>query len=314
MALNLNLPKFSVSTVNSVKKNKEVERAHQVYLNPSVPFSVIDHYLRRNDKQDRVIGTLLGTRSEEGKVVEIKSCFPVPHFETDSHVEVDMEYHRIFYNTLKKVNPNEEIVGWYATGSKIGKHAPLIQEFYALEALPHDSVHMIMDTGLEGESLNIQMFSGIYFGAVGQPDGVFFSPLKYEFSYPKAERKVLELVAMSKGDVSTSPKDESGFPNGNGSVVPLITDMEQLEQAIQDLLEMVRRVNGYVKRVIDGTSTPDIVVGKYLMEMLSCVPRIDPENFEALFQGHLQNLLMVVYLSNLVRAQVNISNRLLWVV
>ena len=81
-------------------------------------FSILDHYLRRKDDQDRVIGTLLGVRSTggvggpEGETVEVRSSFAVLHSETSEQVAVDMEYHRTMYELHHKVNPKEVIVGW----------------------------------------------------------------------------------------------------------------------------------------------------------------------------------------------------------
>jgi hypothetical protein len=62
-------------------------RAFTTSVNPLVFFSILDHYLRRNAGQDRVIGTLLGVRSEDGTEVEIKGCYPVPHLETQDQVQ-----------------------------------------------------------------------------------------------------------------------------------------------------------------------------------------------------------------------------------
>lgn len=63
-------------------------RAFSTSVNPLVFFSILDHYLRRNADQDRVIGTLLGVRSEDGAEVEIKGCYPVPHLETQDQVNL----------------------------------------------------------------------------------------------------------------------------------------------------------------------------------------------------------------------------------
>jgi len=83
-----------------------------VTVHPVAIFSILDHYLRRTDAQDRVIGTLLGTRTETE--VEIRSSFAVLHSETSEQVAVDMEYHRTMYELHHKVSPKEVIVGWYA--------------------------------------------------------------------------------------------------------------------------------------------------------------------------------------------------------
>jgi hypothetical protein len=50
-----------------------------VKVHPVVIFNILDHFIRRTEGQDRVIGTLLGVNVEG--VIEIRNCFPVPHTE-----------------------------------------------------------------------------------------------------------------------------------------------------------------------------------------------------------------------------------------
>lgn len=53
-------------------------------LDPLVVFSVLDHYQRRAPNHTRVIGALLGSRSEDGSdTIEIKNSFPLVHYEGD---------------------------------------------------------------------------------------------------------------------------------------------------------------------------------------------------------------------------------------
>lgn len=59
----------------------------KVVVHPVVLFSIVDSYERRNEDAKRVIGTLLGTIDKN--VVEIKSCFCVPHNESKDEVCID---------------------------------------------------------------------------------------------------------------------------------------------------------------------------------------------------------------------------------
>lgn len=59
----------------------------KVVIHPVVLFSIVDSYERRNEDSKRVIGTLLGTIDKN--VVEIKSCFCVPHNESKDEVCID---------------------------------------------------------------------------------------------------------------------------------------------------------------------------------------------------------------------------------
>lgn len=81
-----------------------------VTVHPAALFSILDHFLRRSDTQERVIGTLLGTRTE--REVEIRSAFPVLHSETDEQIALDMEYHTQMLEMHHKVAPKEVVVGW----------------------------------------------------------------------------------------------------------------------------------------------------------------------------------------------------------
>lgn len=56
-------------------------------VHPVVLFNISDAYIRRNEGQERVIGTLLGTVSSDG-MVEIKNSYAVPHKETSDEVSM----------------------------------------------------------------------------------------------------------------------------------------------------------------------------------------------------------------------------------
>ncbi len=56
-----------------------------VRVHPVALFSICDAYLRRSEKQERVIGTLLGNFVEQN-VLEVKSCYVVPHTESAEQV------------------------------------------------------------------------------------------------------------------------------------------------------------------------------------------------------------------------------------
>ena len=99
-------------------------------IHPSVLAQILDHHARRPTTDDsdlptsRVIGTLLGVRHADTSAaaaggvaeLEIRSCFALPHSETESQVAVDMDYHKTMTELMGRVNgsgPHKEvIVGW----------------------------------------------------------------------------------------------------------------------------------------------------------------------------------------------------------
>lgn len=62
----------------------------KVVIHPVVLFSIVDGYERRSEDAQRVIGTLLGTIDKN--VVEIKSCFCVPHNESKDEVSMQLRF------------------------------------------------------------------------------------------------------------------------------------------------------------------------------------------------------------------------------
>ena len=62
-----------------------------VKIHPVALFTIVDSYERRQELSKRVIGTLLGIK-EKG-VVEVRSCYAVPHNETDEEVRYAYSSH-----------------------------------------------------------------------------------------------------------------------------------------------------------------------------------------------------------------------------
>lgn len=58
-----------------------------VQVHPVVLFTICDAYIRRNQGQKRVIGTLLGTVSDG--IIDVRSCYAVPHSENNDQVRCE---------------------------------------------------------------------------------------------------------------------------------------------------------------------------------------------------------------------------------
>ncbi|KAI9295865.1 Mov34-domain-containing protein [Neoconidiobolus thromboides FSU 785] len=263
-----------------------------VKVHPVVLFSILDNYLRRQEGQDNVIGTLLGVRSDDATTIEVRSCFPVPHSESEEQVAVDMEHHRAMYELHQKVNKNEVIVGWYATGSNLNTYSALIQDFYNSEAEPFGAIHLVMDTSLKGDNLGTKTFISKPVGIVEKVESCIFQPLPCEILLQKTERSALDMLSLAKD-------------NGKH---PLLSDTDNLIRSIRQLQSMLERVITYVQSVIDGNTPSNAAIGRYLMDTIAMVPKIDIEHFDKMFSSHVQDLLMVVYLSNITRAQLAITD------
>lgn len=261
-------------------------------MHPVALFSILDHYLRRTDQQDRVIGTLLGTRSDTGEI-DVRSSFAVLHSETAEQVAVDMEYHRTVYELHHKVNPKEVIVGWYSTGSNLNTYSALIQNFYSQETAPHQAIHLAVNTGVEkGEQAGVKAYVSSPVGVSPKPENAVFIPVPVHLRFKESERSGLDLLLNNtSATAATHPS----------------TDLDVLERALSSVSEMLERVLTYVRSVLAGEVEGDAAVGRYLMDTLgSSTDDLEQGGFNA----SLQDALMVSYLANLVRSQAEVSARL----
>ncbi|CAN0216201.1 unnamed protein product [Lampetra fluviatilis] len=263
-----------------------------VRIHPVVLFSVVDSYERRNEDAKRVIGTLLGTVDKQN--VEVTNCFSVPHNESEDEVAVDMEFAKNMYELHKKVTPNEQIVGWYATGYDITEHSVLIHEYYSRET--QNPIHLTIDTTLRGGNMSIKAYVSASMGAPGKTMGVMFTPLSVKYEYYDPERIGVEIIQRTRSN--------------NKRTVSMTSELTQVGAAAAQIQDMLTLVLQYVEDVLSGKVVPDNTVGRFLMDLVNKVPKLAPEDFEAMINSNINDLLMVTYLSNLTKAQLALNEKL----
>ncbi|PSK53136.1 hypothetical protein B9Z65_3336 [Elsinoe australis] len=271
-----------------------------VTIQPQALFAILDHSLRRPADSERVIGTLLGTRSEDGTEVEIRNCYAVPHTETAEQVEVDMEYQKNMLGLHLRANPREVLLGWYATSSELNTFSALIQNFYSQQGegtWPHPAVHLTAAT-VPGKDIEVRAYISAPIGVTPEraADSCSFIPVPHEIKYGDAEKSGLEAIASAK--------------DSEDRTLAVGTDVEGLERNIEQVLGMLDRVSNYVSNVLDEEAEPSSALGQFLMNTLSLAPKVEPQDIEKDFNNHIQDVLLVSYLANTIRTQIDLSNRL----
>uniref|UniRef100_A0A8W8KR26 Eukaryotic translation initiation factor 3 subunit F n=3 Tax=Magallana gigas TaxID=29159 RepID=A0A8W8KR26_MAGGI len=265
-------------------------------VHPVVLFSIIDSFERRNEDARRVIGTLLGNGSFDKGVVDVTNCFCVPHNESEDEVAADLEYARNMYELHKKVNPAEIIVGWYSTGSDVSEHSVLIHEYYTREA--KNPVHVTVDTGLKGSKMDVKCYVSANIGVPGKTVGCMFTPVQVEINTYEPEKVGVDLIQQGKSI------------GNNKRTVSMVSDLTQVERACSNLQEKLTLVLEYVEEVLANKIQPDTSIGRYLLDLVNNVPKIEPEEFETMLNSNMKDLLMVVYLANLTRTQLALNEKL----
>jgi translation initiation factor 3 subunit F len=260
-------------------------------VHPVVVFNILDHFIRRNEGH-RVIGALLGYNNDG--TIEIKNCFPVPHTEGEQ-VGVDPDYFHNMLDLHRKVSPKEIIVGWYATGIDIDENSVLIHEFFVKE-MNQTPIHLLVDTGLTDYSLSIKAYtsSNISFSE-DKVLGAQFLPVPVEFTMFDLEK--IGVDTLVKGRVK-------------GEHPSLFSDLENLEMSIHKAQQLLESVTNYVTGVLEDKIPSDGNIGRFLADTVSALPRVEPAQLEKMFNNSLQDLLMVVYLSNLTRTQLALAEKL----
>jgi len=270
-------------------------------LHPVVVFSILDHYKRRGEGQDRVVGTLLGEK--KGNFVYIKNCFPVPsHIVNEELAQVDKVYHDQMLKLYKQVNETEVVVGWYSTGGKITYiSSQMHQEMYQQEFDIDQPVHLRVevDSVIKNYKLGVKAYV-VKTVKVGEKDVLArFEQAPLEYHAYEAEKIGVDALI-------------TGQPENNQLDAPasILKDFESIDLSLSKLLESLHSISLYVTKVLEKKEKGDVAIGQAIHDAISAIPKIDTGKFKKLLNGTVQDLLMVVYLANLTRTQVALADKI----
>ena len=296
-------------------------------------------YIRRQETQSRVIGTLLGAVQPDGSV-DVRNSYAVPHNEQNGQVFVDVEFHRAMAELHAKVNPAERVVGWYSTGDGVVPTDALIHEFFAHEcAAP---VHVALDAGFAGQGKLMRAWTGksVAIGASDATDAK--AAAAAAVAAPKAgeeeDKETGSNAGSRPGGEAAKPADAAakGAPASTAthfqeisvtnafdaaervgvsllaaeSADSVPSEKAGLEKTVRKLSAMLDSTAAYVASVVDGKIPADAEVGRFLADALASVPRLTREQFEKVFGDAIQDVLLVMYLSNVTKMQLMLAEKL----
>ncbi|EGF79558.1 hypothetical protein BATDEDRAFT_35451 [Batrachochytrium dendrobatidis JAM81] len=245
-------------------------------VSPLVLLSILDHYLRRKESQSQIIGALLGVRTTDSfgmSQVQVVNSFPLSYSETSDHkVFVDADFFTKMYALHLQTNPKETIIGWYATGNELNENSVWIQEMFSGE--------------------NSSSFSA--YDAGSKKPGSFFVQLPV--SYQSTDKSSMDVLVKATESLSMEAS--------------LTSDLDNLEESVKSVYDMLTVVCAYVEKILSGETKPNATLGRHLLDTVSLIPQIKPAEFSKVFNSHMQDILMVVYLANLTRTQLAIAERL----
>ncbi|KAL8539174.1 hypothetical protein ACS0TY_000970 [Phlomoides rotata] len=256
-------------------------------VHPLVIFNICDFYVRRPDQSERVIGTLLGSVLPDG-TVDIRNSYAVPHNESSDQVALDIDYHQNMLASQQKVNPKEVIVGWFSTGGVTGGSA-LIHEFYSREV--NNPIHLTVDTEFRSGNASIKAYVSVGLSLGDQQLAAQFQEIPLDLRMVEAEKIGFDVL---------KPTNVDKLPN----------DLEGMEASMERLLALIDDIYKYVDDVVEGRTSPDNKIGRFISDTVASLPKLLPHAFDKLVNDSLQDQLLMLYLSSITRTQLSIAEKL----
>mmetsp|Transcript_3667 Transcript_3667/g.4600 ORF Transcript_3667/g.4600 Transcript_3667/m.4600 type:complete len:314 (+) Transcript_3667:21-962(+) len=287
-------------------------------VHPIVVFSILDHYTRRHEGQERVIGTLLGMMNEEGQL-EITNCFAVPHTEKDGEVAVGQTTNKAMCAMLSQINDREIIVGWYATsfadGTLMNESSTLIHDFYLQEC--ENPVHLVIDTCLDiARGIAINAFTSGKLGQVsfataaqgGNETGErYVHKIPVELCLSPSEHLCLQqMVDGQENEPFSEPETFAKLSTGQEAA----DELESFQDSLHDIMQLLETCLNYVNQVIAGKRKSDPHTSRQIFSALDALPHLDPSDIDTHFNAHLNDLLMVSYLTQITKTQLAIAAKI----
>lgn len=199
-----------------------------------------------------------------------------------------------------KANPREALLGWYTTSHELNSFSALIQNFFGSPdtgTFPHPAVHMTISTE-PGEDIQTRCYisAPVAVNAERAAESCLFIQVPHKLLYGDADRSALETIASAKDSETRT--------------APIVSDIEGLGRSIEQTISLLDRASEWINGVLDEDEEPNNAIGQYLINALSLAPKVDPSQIESDFNNHIQDVLMVSYLANTIRTQIDLSQRL----
>lgn len=279
----------------------------------------------------RIIGTLLGSRFDDGLEMEIKDGFMVPINETGDSIAIEDQVHKSLYQLYKKAHPKETVLGWFGSSNQIDDITSLIHDFYSKgvdRAFPFPAIYLNVEF-LNEKNQIIEPTITTYIGAaVGKPvsntqqigwkttnvnNSYIFTPIPNEVINATITEKIAfktlidQKINQQNDNTNTNTNTNTNNNNGNNNNTD---DLSYLSQQLNKATDNVGQLLSYIEN--NGNKDQDIDLLRLLSNQLLNKPAIltNLPELEKLFKDHNQDVIMIEYLTKAVKDQIELSTRL----
>lgn len=265
--------------------------------------------------EKRILGTLLGYRSEDGLEFEVRDAFMVPCDETGDSIAIEDHQHKILYQLYKKSHPKESVLGWFGTSNEIDNTTGLIHDFYSKgsdRAYPFPAIYLnIKFRDNEGNIISpeIKSYLGGSIGKKQELNKVGWKTVVPNNSYvfQPIPNEVITGTVTEKLSLNNllNNKLSGKFDNNN----EFKHDLSYLSQQINMIIELINKL--LKKLETFEVNDENLELLRNLSNNLNNPSSLsDVEVLKKHFQDHNQDVIMIEYLTKVVKEQIELSARL----
>eukprot|EP00976_Prorocentrum_cordatum_P114141 1195809-Prorocentrum_minimum.AAC.8 len=267
----------------------------KVVVHPLVLLSVVDHYSRvAKDTRKRTVGVLLG-QSSKGRI-DVTNSYAVPFEEDEKDPSIwflDHSYHENMLSMFKKINAKEVVVGWYSTGPKLREADLDIHDL--ISNYNPNPVLVIVD--VQPKELGIP--TKTYF-CIDEVREDCTQKAQKTFMHVQSEIDAYEAEEIGVEHLLRDVKD--------AKVSTLADQVIGKVHALRGLEERLKEIRTYLDAVLSERLPINHEIMSQLQDVFNLLPNLNMEQMVTSFAVKSNDMMLVMYLSSVVRSVVALHN------
>ncbi|KAH3672191.1 hypothetical protein WICMUC_004420 [Wickerhamomyces mucosus] len=279
-------------------------------------FQILEFALRSENGQ-KVIGTLVGQRSDDGSEIEVRDAYIVPHRDEGDEVTIEEYHHRSLFQLHKRSHPKDSILGWFSTSPQIDSFTSLVHDFYSRSSdgtYPHPAVHLTLDHDLSSPDALKQLptlntYIGSPIGAsiqtaanlkIDKGSSYLFTSVSNEVTFDAQEKSLLNYSSRQVFEEKESI-----------DILQNAVDLNSLSEHLNKIDLLISSTLAYIEKIENKQIEGDEKFAKFLLSNLKTnIDSVNLEDLEKTFNSHIQDVLMVEYLTSSIKTQLELSAKL----
>jgi len=315
----------AISDLPNLNFGLNVKNLH-AQLGPNVIPCILDHYQRRPEKEELVVGTVLG--SIDGPQINVTNCFAVPLSfeqgeggEDEGRLDVDMEYQRKMLKFFRKVNPKEGLLGMYVSTYEFNDQTISAIQFYhdlfkteeKKRALLPFPLIMMVDPLLKNNEMQIKIYNLVSLFMAKMP---VFCEIQHSFATQNISESGLDILFFGQEHYDTqalltkNQSVEQSMITELSKNQRLFSNKEYLQKNLKDMIASVKVLEEYAESVAAGKREGDPQIAKELNDLMSIFSECDLGILEEMVKSNYEETIVAGSLAKLQRAQIVMAEKL----